>query len=86
MSTTQILYFASLRDRIGRADERVALPPEVQTVRALLAWLQGREPAFAVLVEQGRTIRVAVNQEFASPDDPVGPGDEIALFPPVTGG
>ncbi len=86
MPTTQILYFASLRDRIGRAEERVLLPPEVQTIRALLAWLQGREPVFAVLVEQGRTIRVAVNQEFAALDDPVAPGDEIALFPPVTGG
>ena len=86
MPTTQILYFASLRDRIGRAEEQVVLPPEVRTVRALLAWLQELEPAFAVLVGEGRAVRVAINQEFAAPDDPVAPGDEIALFPPVTGG
>ncbi len=86
MPTTLILYFAFLRDRLGRSEERVALPAEVRTVRALLAWLRAREPAFAVLAEQGRTIRVAVNQEFAVADDPVAPGDEIALFPPVTGG
>ena len=86
MPTTQILYFAVLRDRIGRAEERVVLPAEVGTVRALLAWLHAREPAFAVLAQEGRTVRVAVNQEFAGPDDPVAPGDEIALFPPVTGG
>ncbi len=86
MPTTQILYFASLRDRIGRAEERVALPPEVRTVRALLAWLQEREPALAVLVDAGQAVRAAVNQEFAALDDPVAPGDEVALFPPVTGG
>ncbi len=86
MPTTQILYFASLRDCIGRAEERVVLPAEVRTVRALLAWLQAREPTFATLVEEGRTVRVAVNQEFAAADDPVAQEDEIALFPPVTGG
>jgi molybdopterin synthase sulfur carrier subunit len=86
MATVQILYFAWLRDRIGRAEERVDLPAGVGTVGAVLSWLQAREPVFAVLAGEGRTIRVAVNQEFASPDDPVGPGDEIALFPPVTGG
>ncbi len=86
MPTTQILYFASLRDRLGRAEERVVLPAEVRTVRALLRWLQAREPAFAVLAEEGRTVRVAVNQEFAADDDPVAQEDEIALLPPVTGG
>ena len=85
MPTTQILYFASLRDRLGRSEETVILPAEVRTVRALLAWLRGREPAFALLAE-GHTIRAAVNQEFAVIDAPVAPGDEIALFPPVTGG
>ncbi len=86
MPTTQILYFAFLRDRLGRSEECVVLPTEVRTVRALLAWLQARDSALAALLEEGRTIRVAVNQEFAAADDPVAPGDEIALFPPVTGG
>ena len=86
MPTTQILYFASLRDRLGRSEETVVLPAEVRTVRALLAWLRAREPAFALLLEEGQTIRVAVNQGFAAIADPVAPGDEIALFPPVTGG
>lgn len=86
MPTTQILYFAVLRDRLGRSEERVVLPAEVRTVRALLHWLRAREPAFMALAEEARTIRVAVNQEFAAVDDPVAPGDEIALFPPVTGG
>ena len=86
MPTTQILYFASLRDRLGRSEERVILPAEVRTVRGLLAWMRAREPAFALLVEEGHAIRVAVNQEFATVDDPVASGAEIALFPPVTGG
>ncbi|MGI4745708.1 MAG: MoaD/ThiS family protein [Janthinobacterium lividum] len=64
----------------------MTLPPDVCDVRGVLAWLQSRHPVLATMAEEGRTIRVAINQEFAGPDDPVGPGDEIALFPPVTGG
>lgn len=75
-----------MRDRLGRAGDELALPPGVARVRELVAWLEAREPAFAALADQNRSIRVAVNQEFAGPDDPVSPGDEIALFPPVTGG
>lgn len=86
MASVQLLYFAWVRDRVGRAGETVALPPEVRDVRGVLAWLQSRDPVFATMAGEGRTIRIAINQEFAGPDDPVGPGDEIALFPPVTGG
>jgi len=86
MASVQLLYFAWVRDRVGRADEIAALPPEVRDVRGMLAWLQTRDPLFAAMAGDGRTIRVAVNQEFVGPDYPVGPGDEIALFPPVTGG
>lgn len=82
----EILYFAWLRDRLGRSTERAELPPGIRTVRALTAWLQEREPAFAAIAGEGRVVRVAVNQEFAGPDDPVAPGDEVAFFPPVTGG
>lgn len=82
----RLLYFAWVRDRLGRAGEERVLPSGVTTVRQLLAWLQASEPALAALADQGRSVRVSVNQAFAGPDDPVAAGDEIGLFPPVTGG
>lgn len=86
MASVQLLYFAWVRDRVGKEAETATLPTDVRDVRGVLAWLQSRDPVFATMAGEGRTIRVAVNQEFAGPDDPVGAGDEIALFPPVTGG
>jgi molybdopterin converting factor small subunit len=58
----------------------------VATVAELLAWLQSRGPGYAEALADLSALRVAVNQEYALPGDPVGPGDEVALFPPVTGG
>jgi len=82
----KLLYFAWLRQKIGSAEESVAPPPEVTTVGALLAWLQTRGPGYAEALKDLSVVRVAVNQEFAQAGDPVKPGDEVALFPPVTGG
>ena len=86
MASVQLLYFAWVRDRLGRAEESAILPPDVRDVCGVLAWLQARDPDFAAIVAEGRLVRIAVNQEFAGPDQPVAPGDEIAVFPPVTGG
>ena len=81
-----LLYFAWVREQIGRDAEEVALPADVRTVAALLAWLQGRGDGYARALEDLSVIRVAVNQEFAAADHAVADGDEVALFPPVTGG
>ncbi len=63
------------------------MPEGVATVAGLVAWLRGRGPTWAEAFAEGRrTIRCAVNQEFAGDGDPVKPGDEVAFFPPVTGG
>ncbi len=86
MARVRLLYFAWLRDRVGHAEEARELPPEVTDVAALLDWLRARVPALAALAGEGRAIRVAVNQEFARLDTAVADGDEVALFPPVTGG
>jgi molybdopterin converting factor subunit 1 len=80
-----ILYFAWLRERIGVAEETLALPAGVSTVAELVGWLSARSPAHQAAFGT-RTVRCAVNQEFADPSTRVTPGDEVAFFPPVTGG
>ncbi len=82
----RLLYFAWLKTKTGVAEEEVAPPAEVTTVAELLAWLKTRGPGYAEALEDLSALRVAVNQEYARPGDPVAPGDEVALFPPVTGG
>jgi sulfur-carrier protein len=82
----KLLYFAWLKTKTGIAEEEVAPPPGVATVAELLAWLQTRGPGYAEALADLSALRVAVNQEYAKPSDPVKPGDEVALFPPVTGG
>jgi molybdopterin converting factor subunit 1 len=81
-----ILYFAWLRERVGASEEQISLPAGVRTVGDLIAWLAERSPGHASAFANRRTVRCAVNQEFADPDARVGPGDEVAFFPPVTGG
>ncbi|MGH7005909.1 MAG: molybdopterin converting factor subunit 1 [Alphaproteobacteria bacterium] len=82
----KILYFAWLRQKIGAGEEAVAPPPAVNTVAALVAWLKSKSPAHAAAFANMKAVRVAINQEFADWDAPIAAGDEIAFFPPVTGG
>ncbi len=82
----KLLYFAWLKVKIGVAEEEVAPPPEVTTVAELLDWLETRGPGYVEALADRSALGVAVNQEYARPDEPVGPDDEVALFPPVTGG
>lgn len=81
-----VLYFAWLRERVGAAQESVRPPELVRTVAELVDWLAGRSPGHAAAFQNRRTVRCAVNQDFADPHAPVRPGDEVAFFPPVTGG
>lgn len=79
----QVLYFASLREAVGCAEETLILPEGVNTTGALRDWLltQGRE-------RLGNTpnLRCAVNQELSNFTVALKEGDEVAFFPPVTGG
>ncbi|MBP8170472.1 MAG: molybdopterin converting factor subunit 1 [Azonexus sp.] len=81
--SVKILYFASLKEALGMGGESVELPAGVTTVGALRDWLvaQGREK-----LASAKNLRCAVNQDMAGLDAPVREGDEIAFFPPVTGG
>ncbi len=83
--TIKILYFAALRDALGRSEESLAVPPGVSTVGELQAFLADRGEAWGVLA-MGKSVRAARNQRMAGSSEPVSPGDEIAFFPPVTGG
>lgn len=82
----RILYFAWLRQRVGLAEEAVAPPPEVVDVAGLIRWLTARSPGHAHAFAAPQQVRAAVNQDFAGPATPVAAGDEVAFFPPVTGG
>jgi molybdopterin converting factor subunit 1 len=81
-----ILYFAWLRERVGVADETISPPESVTTVADLVAYLAGLDQRHASAFKDRKTVRCAVNQEFADPMTILRPGDEVAFFPPVTGG
>jgi len=80
----KVLYFAGLREQLGTSGEDLEL--SMTTVAGLRSLLMARGGAWQSALAQGRALRVAVNQEMAQPTTPVRPGDEIAFFPPVTGG
>ena len=82
----KVLYFAWLRSRIGVSEEEVSPPPEVRDVAGLIDWLADRSPQHRAALEHRAVVKAAVNQAYARPSDPVAAGDEVALFPPVTGG
>lgn len=82
----KLLYFAWLKTRTGRAEEELSPPESVATVGALVDWLKTRGPGYVAAFAEMRAVRAAVNQEYVGLDHPVRPGDEVAFFPPMTGG
>lgn len=82
----KILYFAWLREQTGLGSEEVQPPATVSDVGGLIGWLAGRSTGHADALGDASRVRVAVNQEAVGLDHPVGENDEIAFFPPVTGG
>ena len=82
----KLVFFAKLREDLGVAQEEIPLPEHIDTVDALRRHLVTRGGAWQDALAPGRSLRVAVNQEMAKADAPVRAGDEVAFFPPVTGG
>ncbi len=82
----KLLYFAWVRSKIGIAEETISPPAEVRDVAGLIAWLKDRGAGAADAFADLSVVRVAVNQDYVELDHPVAAGDEIAFFPPVTGG
>ncbi len=81
-----LLYFARLREALGTGREQLVLPAGVNTLGALRAHLAQRGDAWSREMAAGRNLRAAVNQALAAEDLPLADGDEVAFFPPVTGG
>jgi len=82
----QILYFGWVRGKIGTDRETIVPPDGVTDVGELVAWLRGRGAGYAEALADPVVVRVAVNQELVDFDQPVASGDEVAFFPPMTGG
>jgi sulfur-carrier protein len=84
--TIRLLYFAWVRERIGRADEAVTLPATVTTIAELIAWQKARGPEYAHAFERGDIVRAAIDQTHAKHTASIAGAREVAFFPPVTGG
>lgn len=82
----KLLYFARLRESLGASTEEIALPEGVSDIAGLMAWLAARGGIWQQEFAGCRLVRAAVNQELVPDTAMIKPGDEIAFFPPVTGG
>ena len=81
-----LLYFAWVRQKIGRGDESFALPAHVRTIAQLIEVLRDRGPNYRSAFAEPDRLRAALNQEHVRFDAPLRDEDELAFFPPVTGG
>ncbi len=82
----RLLYFAWVRERLGKAEERLDPPAEVATVGELMNWLAGRDEQYAHAFENAKVIRAAIDHRHVRADAPIAGAGEIAFFPPMTGG
>jgi sulfur-carrier protein len=82
----KVLLFASLREKVGTGAEVVDLPDSASTVAGLRLYLMQRGGAWQQVLSDMKVVRVAVNRDMAAAGAPLNPGDEVAFFPPVTGG
>ena len=82
----KILYFARLRQIIGRGQDEVLVPPNIRTIRKLIEFLSANDLRVAEALSDLRTLKVAINQKHSSLDAALDGAQEVAFFPPVTGG
>lgn len=86
MTIVKLIYFASIREKLGLDEERVEVPASVMNVATLKAWLADRGGVWQEVMQEDRKVLASVNQEMAGDEYTVQLGDEVAFFPPVTGG
>jgi sulfur-carrier protein len=82
----KLVYFAWVRERIGKPEEEVELPPGIATVADLVGWLKARGEEYDYAFENEGVVRAAIDKVHARPDAPLAGAREIAFFPPMTGG
>ncbi len=82
----KIVYFAWVRERVGKTEEIVTPPDDVRTVAELAGWLKGRGEEYAHAFAEPDIVRAAIDRRHVKPDAPIAGADEIAFFPPMTGG
>ena len=82
----KLLYFAWVRERVGKPEEEIDPPAEVRTIGDLMAWLSRRGEEYAYAFENAKVIRAAIDHTHVKPDTAIAGAREIAFFPPMTGG
>jgi molybdopterin synthase sulfur carrier subunit len=82
----KVLYFAWVRERIGKPEEEIEPPAGVATVRELIDWLSARGEQYAHAFENPKVIRAAIDRSHVRPEAAIHGAREIAFFPPMTGG
>ncbi len=82
----KLVYFASVRERIGRPEEELDLPADVTTVGELVGWLKQRGPEYEAALGEPRAVRVALDHVHARMEAKLAAAREVAIFPPMTGG
>ncbi|MFC7053902.1 molybdopterin converting factor subunit 1 [Hansschlegelia quercus] len=82
----KLVYFAWVRERIGRAEEETEAPDDVATVGDLVGWLRKRGPEYESAFATGAVVRAAIDRRHVKPDAAIAGAREIAFFPPMTGG
>jgi molybdopterin synthase sulfur carrier subunit len=82
----KVLYFAWIRERVGKAEEEIEPPAAVKTVGDLIRWLGDRGEEYAYAFENRKAVRAAIDRVHVRPEAKIAGAREIALFPPMTGG
>ena len=82
----KLVYFAWVRERVGKAEEQLDPPAGVATIAELMAWLAGRDEQHAYAFENAKVIRAAIDHRHVRPEAAIAGASEIAFFPPMTGG
>jgi molybdopterin synthase sulfur carrier subunit len=82
----KLVYFAWVRERVGKTEEEVELPPDATTVADVVRWLKGRGEEYAYAFENEGVVRAAIDQKHVKPDANLRGARELAFFPPMTGG
>ena len=81
-----IKYFSWIKEHIGKSEERIDLPSNITNVNQLINYLNEIDKKYYIIFEKKELIKIAVNKTYSSFDDKISNSDEIAFFPPVTGG